>query len=659
MKDARLRKFRGLISTILSRKAFSTITGRGEAIPLVLLFILPLAFYWPGLYGDFFLDDYPHIVHNNAIQINHLTLDKLWAASNSTSSGPLGRPLALTSFALNYYFSALNPYYFKLTNLLLHAFTGIGVFYLVRRIATWLNAPEAATGIATLTALLWLSHPQNVSTVLYAVQRMTILATLLIVWGMVAYCYGREQVLRNSRKGWWWIALGLLTGSIGLFAKETAVLMLGYLLVIEWKALRFNAPTITIQKILIGSYIIAVGLPLLWLITKLLSPDWITRAYALRSFTLSERLLTECRVLWDYLSLTLLPNIQSMGLYHDGYRISHSLLDPPITAVALAGHILLIGIAWKLRRIWPIFTFAVAWFYVGHSAESTVLPLEIKYEHRNYLPMLGILLAVIHGVYFLTARLKNTTQMRIIMLTCLVFGFGSSTAIRAAQFGDFWGFSTMEAEHHPESSRANQHAAVSMIKLMMQSKEAPQQLIKQTTDYLYRSANTNPNTTAPLFAAVLFLPELTGHPPPQYFMEELTTRLSQAIPDANINVYFTALLHQAQDGKLVMSASEVHYLCNSAERNPHISRGIKAEIITTEAIYTFSVENDAYRAREIIDRALKTDPLRIGIYVPAIWIYQEIGMWQDAELLLAQLKKLDIYGLNRNSIEMFSKRTNP
>jgi hypothetical protein len=485
---------------------------------------------------------------------------------------------------------------------------------------------------------------------------MTVLATLLIVWGMVAYCRGRERLL-DGQSGWRWIIFGLVTGSIGLFAKETAVLMLGYLLVIECLVFRFDTQSSTDRRILSGLYITIIGLPLGWvLFSRALSPEWISSAYAGRSFTLWERLLTEGRVLWDYLLQILLPNIQTMGLYHDGYRISHGLLAPPTTLVALAGHIILIAAAWKLRRTWLFFTLAVAWFYVGHSAESTVLPLEIKYEHRNYLAMLGILLAIVSGIYTMTSRLKNTMRMRFVILSCLMLTFGGSAAIRAAQFGDFWGFAMMEAEHYPESSRANQQAAVSLIKLMMQKKEAPPALVKQTENYLYRSARANSDSTAPLFTAVMFLPELSEKPPNPYFHTELSRRLEKSLPDANINVFFTALLRQAEEGKLPLSGIEVHQLCNSAERNPRISAGVKAEIITTEAVYTYSVEKDIVRARLLIDHAINTDPSRTGIYVPGVWIYQEAGLWQDAERLLKDLEKLDIYGINRTSIEWLRQR---
>lgn len=624
---------------------------------LVLLFFSSLAAYWPGLQGDFFLDDYAHIVHNNSIQISDLTTGSLWAATNSTSSGPLGRPLALASFALNYYFTGLAPFYFKLTNLLIHALTAMGIYFIARRITTHLAPCQHAIAISFVAALVWAIHPLNVSTVLYAVQRMTGLAALFTVWGMVLYCHGRAEQIAGRSSGWGWLIAGALTGLTGLFAKETAILMLGYLLVIEWLVFRFRMPTHVQHRMLQGLYFIAIGLPLSWAVsTHLIATGWMHAAYDGRAFTLGERLLTESRVLWDYLSLTLFPNIQSMGLYHDGYRISHGLLDPPATIATLGVHASLMVGAWMLRRKYPYFTFAVAWFYIGHSAESSVLPLEIKYEHRNYLPMLGMLLAVIHGIHTATDRLKNPRRVRYVVLAALLTTFGGASVVRSAQFGDFWGFAAMEAEHHPHSSRANQHAAVAILKLMLQTKQAPPELVGQAIEYIHRSAQANPNTTAPLFTGVLFLPSVSREPAPQPMIDELSTRLQHALPDANLNSYFNALVRQAESGEPALDAATVHRLVARVELNPRINAGLKADIIANEAVYAFSIEHDPLLAQALIDKAIATDPSRTGIYVPAVWIYQEAGLWQDAESLMDKLKILDTYGINRTSIEWLSQR---
>lgn len=613
--------------------------------------------YWPGLSGDFFLDDYPHITHNSAIQIQDLTWQAVWSAANSTQSGPLGRPLSLASFALNYYFFALDPFYFKLLNLLLHLLTGLGVFFLVERMAAPFVTRDTLADIALLTAAMWLLHPLNVSTVLYAVQRMTLLSGLFTIWGLVAYCRGRNHLINHRPAGWSWIALGLASGFIGLFAKETAILILGYILLIEWLVFRFRCKDEHRQNIFRITAAVITTLSCTWILGHtLLEPGWIESAYAHRSFSLMDRLFTESRVLLDYLRQIWVPDIRSMGLYHDGYPISRGLLQPPATLIAIIIELLLIIAAVVIRKHWPLFLFVLLWFLVGHSAESTFLPLEIKYEHRNYIPMLGMIMLMTIGIHAATQRFHNARKLQLTIFSLLLLTFSGTTLIRTTQFGDFWGFSQMEAAHYPESSRANQGAAMSLIRLMMQTREPNPQLVINSTEYLRRSAAANPNTVAPLFTAILFLPEITHQPPAGDFIETLHTRLEHALLDANINAYFLALLRQAEDGKLQLSHTQVQALFDATEANANLRSNIKADIMAVRAAYAQSVEHDNRRAKVYIDHAIEMQPDLPSIYVPAVWIYQEAGLWQHAEDLLQTLQRLDTYGINGNSITWLSQR---
>lgn len=607
--------------------------------------------------GDFFLDDYPHIVQNPSIQVQDLNWNTFWSAINSTQSGPLGRPLSLASFALNHYFYGLNPFYFKLINLILHLLTGIGVFLLVRGIAAPFVTTGTSTKISLLTTAIWLVHPLNVSTVLYAVQRMTVLSGLFTVWGLVAYYHGRTYLIKGRVLGWGWIILGFASGLIGLFAKETAVLMFGYLLLIEWWVFEFQCRNERWQNIFRITSVIVTIFALAWILRyTLFEPGWINSAYATRAFNLEDRLLTESRVLLDYLRQILIPDIRTMGLYHDSYPMSRGLLQPPATLIAIIIELLLIIVAVVVRKRWPLLLFVLLWFLVGHSAESTFLPLEIKYEHRNYIPMLGMIMLMTIGIHAATQRFHNTRKLQLTIFGLLLLTFSGTTLIRTTQFGDFWGFSQMEAAHYPESSRANQGAAMSLIRLMMQTREPPPQLVINSTEYLRRSAAANPNTVAPLFTAILFLPEITHQPPAGDFIEILHTRLEHALLDANINAYFLALLRQAEDGKLQLSHTQVQALFDATEANANLRSNIKADIVAVRAAYAQSVEHDNRRAKVYIDRAIEMQPDLPSIYVPAVWIYQEAGLWQHAEDLLQTLQRLDTYGINGNSITWLSQR---
>jgi len=145
--------------------------------------------YLPGLDGSFVFDDYSSIVKNKKIHVESFTpeiLSQLFVGHDGTTHIISSRPVALLTFAMNYFIGGLEPYGFKLVNLLIHLLTGWTIFLIV----SWIFRadrlldnniyhpvkPDYSRWIALLAAVIWVVHPLNVSTVLYTLQRMTQLA---------------------------------------------------------------------------------------------------------------------------------------------------------------------------------------------------------------------------------------------------------------------------------------------------------------------------------------------------------------------------------------------------------------------------------------------------------------------------------------------------
>jgi hypothetical protein len=99
---------------------------------LLAAFVLTIAVYWPGLFGGFLFDDYPNIVDNHGVQPSNASFSSLVGAALSSPSSEFKRPLASLSFAANYLISGLDPYWMKLTNLVIHLLNGLLVFLLAR-----------------------------------------------------------------------------------------------------------------------------------------------------------------------------------------------------------------------------------------------------------------------------------------------------------------------------------------------------------------------------------------------------------------------------------------------------------------------------------------------------------------------------------------------
>jgi tetratricopeptide (TPR) repeat protein len=123
-------------------------------------------------------------------------------------------------------------------------------------------------------------------------------------------------------------------------------------------------------------------------------PTWYENWY----FTMSQRVLTEFRVVLYYVSLLFYPHPSRLNLDYD-FSLSHSLLDPPTTLLSLCAIVGLLGLAIWLAKRERVLSFCILWFFGNLVIESSVIPLDIVFEHRLYLPSMLVSLVVVAGVY--------------------------------------------------------------------------------------------------------------------------------------------------------------------------------------------------------------------------------------------------------------------
>lgn len=431
--------------------AFSTL--------LVLLLATALLVYWPGLSGVFLLDDIPNI-GDLATGYYLDTGDRLISFVLSGHSGPLGRPLSMLSFLINDYAWPTDPTPFLYTNVLLHLLNGCLVFWLFSLVTNRIGSLTRSQALlaSLLVTAIWLLHPLNVSTVLYVVQRMTELSSLFMLVGLVCYVKGRDRLGGNPVNGYLLMSSGIGAGLVlGALSKETAATLPLYVLALEHTILRFGGGASSTRP---SEYwnVVFIYLPLgAVVVWHALRFNGLVSGYELRPFDLGERLLTEPRVLLDYLGNVLVPRRAGTGLFHDDFAVSSSLLEPVSTLPAIAALVAALTAAVALRKKWPIVAFAVLWFLAGHSFEAGIMPLELYFEHRNYLPMLGPALGLACFFVWLTrTRLRVlgvTAALAFVLLTAVATWQNTTLWGNPALLGDVW------ASEHPGSPRAQQFSA--------------------------------------------------------------------------------------------------------------------------------------------------------------------------------------------------------
>lgn len=482
---------------------------------LIAALIVTALVYAPGLAGGYVFDDYPNIVDNAGIHVAHSTLANWANAAWSSPSSEFRRPLASLTFALNWYFSGGNPEPMKATNLGIHLLNGVLLFFMLRELLRAWRArcgesaidETAALRLALAVTAGWLLLPINLMGVLYVVQRMESLCQVFVLAGLGIYLRGRHRMLiatdlRGERKGFVCATAGLILGTgLGLLSKESAVLLPVYAFLAEWAVLGFRSRQGRNDRRVVALFACVLLLPavlgLAWLLPRVLKPA----AWIGRDFTLSERLLTEARILVSYLRWTIFPDPATLSVYHDQLRLSTGLLAPWTTLASILLLAALIVLAIALRRRLPLVALGILWFFAAHLLTATFVPLELVYEHRNYFASIGVLLAVSSLLLGLRREIALPILRSALALMLLVW-FGSVTFLRAQDWSNPLRLALSEANRHPDSPRANYEAGRLLI---IASDYAPGAALEKSKFYLQRAAATPGSSTLPDQASIMVI----------------------------------------------------------------------------------------------------------------------------------------------------------
>lgn len=401
---------------------------------------------WAALTGPFLFDDFPNLQHLAGLK-GDLGWQSLADYMRQYGGAP-GRPLSMLSFVINDDAWPSAPWAFKYTNLMLHLLIGVLVFGLARTLGSFALEERGANLTAVLTMAAWLLHPMQLSTSMLVVQRMTQLSMLFAIAGL----WGYTALLRRAHDTFMSVVAIALLGLgtiLAVLSKETGALAPLLAVILNATLLRSHLqrlPPRSRQILYWGTLT-----PVLIMIAVIASRWDSASNFSNRDFTMVERLLSECRVLISYLHQITIPSLRGGGIYHDDYIVSRSLFDPWTTLPAVVSVFALVLGAATLRRRRPVLSFAIAWFLGGHLLESTVFPLELYFEHRNYLPMFGPLFAMAFGV----ASAPQTWRRWLLVIATLWIAFAAwLTAVQAPIWGDSGKLTAVWAIEHPDSPRA-------------------------------------------------------------------------------------------------------------------------------------------------------------------------------------------------------------
>ncbi|MEO5626964.1 MAG: hypothetical protein ABIQ70_13225 [Dokdonella sp.] len=501
---------------------------------LIPAFLMACLVYWPGLYGSWFFDDYPNIVDNADVQPQRLGFSEIVNAALSSPASDLKRPLASLSFVANYTLDGLDPFGWKLANLALHLLNGLLLFLLARKLfaaSSTYNRPIARVDLtAVAIAAAWMLLPINLTAVLLVVQRMESMANLFVLLGLLGYVHGRQRMLQPGTHCGVGLCIAslILPTAVGVMAKESAVMLPLYALLIEWIVFGFRRAATggAIDRRLVALFACVLALPavagLAWLVPGLLR----TGTWTTRDFTLGTRLLSESRIIVDYIGWTLLPTPQSLSFYHDDFAISQNLSSPwtTLASIAAIGALLATAVHWRTRQ--PLVALGIALYFGGHLLTGTILPLELVYEHRNYFPSFGLLLAT---VPLLVAPTPALAFARHALLCVLLVWWTGITALTARAWGEPLRLATELAVRAPQSPRAQFGLGYELLRHSGYDPASP--LLAQGYASLQRASLMPASSLLPEQTMILTA-SLMHRPVDQRWWDRLIEKLEARVPDA-------------------------------------------------------------------------------------------------------------------------------
>lgn len=438
--------------------------------PLILLLysvVISLILFWvyaPALSGPFLFDDHYSVV---LAELRSFSLKDITGFILADQSSLFHRPLSLLSFSVNHLFYSGDTISFKAVNLAIHIANVIFIHLLTIAILTRLHtlkliciSSKDIHILSFIVASIWGLHPILVSTNMYVVQRMASMSAFFTLAALIVYVRQRNRKSSGGKYCPYRIALGTTLFILGFLSKENAITIFLYILVLEITLYKRGVSvdrSLFSSRVFTGMILISTAVSIMLLFVF---KDSFFNGYQMREYNLVERLLTQVHVLWLYIHQILLPNIDNMSLYWDHFEITRSINAS--TGLLISCYVAAILWAITKRSSQSVFCIGILFFFASHLLESTIFPLELVFEHRNYLALYGIVLLFVWSGFILSKRLNNK-KLALLTVAMVLIPLSLQTRFRSLEWSDHMVVTGLAAMRTPESLRANDAYIISLL----------------------------------------------------------------------------------------------------------------------------------------------------------------------------------------------------
>ncbi len=368
--------------------------------------ILAYVIYGPALSGPFVLDDLYFPFGNP--QLRGLGFMR-WVQDP--------RPVLMASFWLNHYFGGDAPDSYHETNVFLHVLVAALAALIAMRLLQWAGArSEAVKGEAAKKAkltlgifagALFLVHPMQTEPVDYVASRSEVLSVLFYYAAYCVFLYRRTDSITWPRA---LAVLALFGAALGTKQHTLTLPFLFLMTDLFWTQGSFRA-----NRLL---YVLMAALGAagaVFVIRPLLKAD--TVGLHLAGFTPYTYFLTQCRVVWSYVRLFVLPIGQNAD---PDVATSQGLLDRG-AILGLLGWVAVAGAAWFYRKRWPLASFGVFVFLLLIAPTSSFIPIQdVMQERRLYLPFIGLALICLEFLRRLEWKQRAMIETAVLLVLMIL-----------------------------------------------------------------------------------------------------------------------------------------------------------------------------------------------------------------------------------------------
>jgi len=394
--------------------------------------------FMPALPGIVHFDDRANLSGLSSIS----NIDSALEWMQSGIAGPLGRPFSLATFALQYY-NWPDSRAFLVWNIAIHcinALLGFWLFFLIGKRLGWKFS--RSINVAWLAALLWASMPFLNSSVLFLVQRMSLLSTTWILIGLISYLKIRGDAQAPWHRQWRALAAMGFAGTLSMLSKESGAMIVIYTLILEISILRLATIKQTSQALWALIFACAI---LLAMLSR--HAEWTYCTEITRGFDVWQRLGSQGIMLLIYIKGLFLPTLTELNpfrLHSDGVFREIQWLGVTIWLGLMAAPVFL----WRSGQ--RTAALVAAWFFFGHVMESGWVALEPYFAHRNYTPSIIPAFALVGWTFNqgINARIKRGGLLLYIALAMMLTWMNTSLWGDRELAGEIW------AKEQPKTTRS-------------------------------------------------------------------------------------------------------------------------------------------------------------------------------------------------------------